>query len=521
MRKEWIFVSLIALFTVILANSPVFWGYLNQPKGFLFSSAGRDDEYVYFSWIRQAKQGHWSFENPYTLQNQRRFYLNPLLLFLGKTAAVFNLSPFLVFNLSRLISGFLLLLVAYQFLSYFISDIKLRFFTFLVICFSGGFGFLGNLIHGQSWLFYNLWASRSISEGLTFTSLLFYPKSTASVALMLSYFLVFFKLLKGPRFWLFVLGGVLGNLLVLIHPYDVVILLLVPFVFLLLRKSEKKDWFSLIILNSTLFPGSLYTLFVSQSSPIHKAWTRIFLSSPPFFQFFLLYGFLAILAILQVVSYFRQQEKKKFAFLVGWFLLLPFLLKLPVFFQRRLIEGAHVPISILASLFLFKILKKFKRPDVLFLLSIVFLSFHNIYFLKGRIDILKNDPKGYYFLSEEKILALSWLGKNTVNKNVLAVPDDGLVIPAFSDNKVYLGHWANTPDSTRKGEVLASFLNINTLDFERIAFLKAEKIDYFFFKKDKISPVKVEIFDPGGKPYLKSVFENKEVVIFRVEINRK
>ena len=518
MRKEWIFVSLVALFTAVLANTPVFWGYLNQPKGFLFSSAGRDDEYVYFSWIRQAKQGHWTFENPYTLEEHRRFSLNPLLLLLGKSAAVFNLSPFLVFNLSRLISGFLLLLVAYQFLSYFVSDFKLRFFTFLVICFSGGFGFLGSFTRGQSWLFKNLWASRSITEGLTFTSLLFYPKSTASVALMLSYFLVFFKLLKEPRFWLFVLGCVLGNLLLLIHPYDVVILLSVPFVFLLLRKSEKKDWFSLVILSLTLLPSSFYTFFVSQSDPVYKAWTRVFLSSPSFFQFFLLYGFLGILAILQVVSYFRQQEKKKLAFLVGWFLLLPLLLKLPVFFQRRLIEGAHIPISILASFFLFKILKKFKRPDVLFLLSIAFLSPHNIYFLKSRIDIMENDPKGYYFLSKEKILALSWLGKNIVNKNVLAVPDDGLVIPAFSDNRVYWGHWANTPDSTRKGEVLASFLNKNTPDFERIAFLEAEKIDYFFFKKDKISPIKVEIFNPDDKHYLKSVFENKEVIIFEVRL---
>lgn len=517
-NKQRFLIFFISFLTVFLANIPVFWGYLNQSEGFTFNSVGRDDEYVYLSWIKQSKQGQWLFDNPYTIERHERLYLNPLFLFLGKIAAVFNSPPFLVFNLSRFVFGFLLLLVIYQFLSYFTQNLKLRLFTFLVICFSGGFGFLGNFAREQGWLFYNLWASRKINEGLTFTSLLFYPQSVVSVALMLSYFSVFFQILKKPGLWLFVLGGVLGNLLILIHPYDVIVLLLAPFVFLVLRQFKKKRWFSFVILGLTLLPGTLYVFLVPRLEPVFKAWTYVSQSSPSLFQFFLLYGFLAIFATLQVVSYFRQQEKKRFAFLVGWFLLLPFLLKLPVFFQRRLIEGAHIPISILASFFLFKILKKFRKPCFFFFLSVIFLSFHNIYFLKSKIDLLKNDPKGYYFLSKEKILALSWLDKNFHNKNVLAIPDDGLIISAFSDNRVYWGHWANTPDSIKKGEILTSFLDKDTPDFERAAFLEAEKIDYFFFKKDKISPVKVEIFDPDDKPYLKSVFENKEVVIFKVSI---
>ncbi|MBA7492178.1 hypothetical protein ES702_02727 [subsurface metagenome] len=518
MKKEWILVSLTALSAVILANIPVFWGYLNQPEGFVFSSVGRDDEYVYLSWIGQAKQGQWVFDNPYTTERHRRLYLNPLFLFLGKIASAFSLSPFLVFNLSRLVFGFLTLLVIYQFLSYFIKDLDLRFFTFLVICFSGGFGFLEIFNRKSDWLFYNLWVSRKTNEGLTFTSLLFYPQSTVSVALMLSYFLVQFRILKEPKVWLFVLGMCLGNLLILIHPYDIVILVLVPLVFLLLQQSEKRRWLYFFILNLTLFPSTLYTFLISQLDPVYKAWTHVPQISPPLFHFFLLYGFLAILAGLQVFSYLGQRKRGRLAFLAGWFLLLPFLVKLPVFFQRRLIEGAHIPISILASFFLFKILKKFKRSYLFFLLSIVFLSLHNIYWLNCKIDLLKNDPRGYYFLSREKILALSWLDKQFTNRNVLAIPDDGLIIPAFTDNKVYWGHWANTPDSIKKGEVLTSFLDKNTSDFRRVDFLKKEEVDYFFFKKDKTSPVKAEIFDPIKKTYLKSIFENKEVIIFEVRV---
>lgn len=516
--KQSFLIFFISLLTVCLANIPVFWGYLNQPEDFIFSSVGRDDEYVYLSWIRQAKQGWWVFNNLYATECHQRLYLNPVFLFLGKIAAGFSLPPFFVFNLSRLAFGFFLLLVIFKFLSNFIQDSNLRIFTFLLICFSGGFGFLGKFVHESSWLFYNLWVSRKTNEGLTFTSLLFYPQSTASVALMLSYFLVQFRILKEPKVWLFVLGACLGNLVILIHPYDAVILLLAPLIFLVLRKSGKNDWSSFVILSLTLLPSCLYTFFVSQSDPVYKGWTRVQQSSPPLFQFFLLYGFLVIFATLQAFSFFAQRKKEDIAFVVGWFLLLPFLLKLPVFFQRRLIEGAHIPISILASFYLYKISKRFKRQWLFLLLSLSFLSLHNIHWLGGKIGLLKNDPKGYYFLSKEKTKALSWLDKNFTNKNILAIPDDGLIIPAYSLNKVYWGHWANTPDSIRKGEVLTSFLDKNTPDFQRVAFLRAEEIDYFFFKKDKVSPVKAEIFDPGKKSYLKSIFENKEVVIFEIKV---
>ncbi len=131
------------------------------------------------------------------------------------------------------------------------------------------------------------------------------------------------------------------------------------------------------------------------------------------------------------------------------------------------------------------------------------------------MDYYSNPPKIYSpYLPKDKNEAMIWLKDNTTTESViLSLPPNGNLIPALSIRPVYLGHWGQTADVNNKLKQTKSFLKTEN-DEVRSAFLKTNKIDYLFFGPEEKTAAN---FDPSDDKYLKKVYYNEEISIYKVK----
>ena len=108
---------------------------------------------------------------------------------------------------------------------------------------------------------------------------------------------------------------------------------------------------------------------------------------------------------------------------------------------------------------------------------------------------------------------MTWLKKNTPEESIILSRYDlqaANLVPAFAVRKTYVGHGVETIDFKKKKQETFWFFETNNHDQKKQAFLKTNKIDYLFFRKENN-----EIFQPQKKEYLEEIFENKKVSIYQ------
>jgi hypothetical protein len=513
------------MIAVGLALVPVWYGYRYVQEDEILASIGRDDEHVYLTWIRQAKEGEWLFNNPHTLEPHRRLYFNPFFLVVGKTAALLNCSPLTALNIFRVIGGVSLVIGIFLFFKGLLGNGGWSWVALVITCFAGGLGYLSfsrsPLIIRDGGDFF--WASRSITEARSLPSILFYPQGPISVLLLLIFWFSFSKLRERiHRAWL-ITAWVAGAFLVAIHPYDLVLAVLVPVgVLFLTLPASQQDLLALGASFMGFIPVGLYFLAVSNIDPVFSAWSQTKSDSPSNpFQWLILWAPLLPLALIGLRSFLKKDlpnwVKKESLILVTWFVLLPFLVYLPVNFQRRLAEGAYLPVSFLATLGVLYLWRHFSKWGLVLAIFLIGLSLPDYPFqVRQRIRILREDIWGGYYLPKRKIDAFFWLDHYSGDTEaVLALPDDGLYVPAFSGNRVYLGHWANTVNALQKWDLLVSAFQATTPPFLRRQFLLKNQIAFLFAGKELPQPVR-SLAVPWEETGLSPVFENEAAVIFKV-----
>ena len=129
-------------------------------------------------------------------------------------------------------------------------------------------------------------------------------------------------------------------------------------------------------------------------------------------------------------------------------------------------------------------------------------------------DNLNQNDKRLY-ISFEAYQAADWLDNHTDSESViLADYNNGNVIPALAGRRVYLGHWSQTSDFDYKKELIESwFFYTNDDDKQKRVFIFESNIDYIFFSKSEDGLGK---YSPVDKDYLKAIYSNNAVTIYRV-----
>jgi hypothetical protein len=196
---------------------------------------------------------------------------------------------------------------------------------------------------------------------------------------------------------------------------------------------------------------------------------------------------------------------------------------IPVSFQRKLAEGLHIPIAILAGFGAVELAKRARlRPGhslaiVALLLFLTVLSNVRFVYRDWRRAVTENvGSTGLHqvFWPATELEAMRrlavWVPPNAL---IQALPPTSCLIPALSGHRVWAGHWGETPDFAAKYGQALRFFEADTSSDWRRQFLAQTGITHIFAGPDEQSLSK-ETLD--REPFLHLVHHLGETRVYEV-----
>lgn len=508
-QKEKRIVILYSIFLILLVVLLPFYGVLTTPKGKFFTWAPFRqslDYNAYQTWVTQFSQGKFLAEILYTTERHPALFFHPLFFLAGQINLFLKIPLEIIFIIFSLLANFFLLITLYYFVSHFLKSFSSRLISFIFISLGSGLGWLSGPTSADLFLF-----------EITFLRILCWPFiMSLGLAFLLWSLLFFIKSFKEKGQKKAFLAGFSAFLLVLIHPYDIVIFYTLAFSYLIFFTKFWSHLIKILIVFLFPLPVIVYYFLVKYS---HFVWYQHSLApmfSPPLLSYFLgLFNFI-LLALFSLKRVYKKELQILFLWSIVYFLLL----YLPVTFQWKLSLGIFIPLGILAGSSLdnfYRFLnKKFPQisPGLLFLLIVlVFSSLTNISVFEANIRTFRKGEYPYYLDREIKD-GFEWLKENTLPEEVIFSSFEiGSFIPRYSSRKVFIGHWAQTIFAKEKNELVKNFFISKINEEEVKSIFKTHQIKYIFYSdfEKKIGQIDLSKFG-------QEVFKNNKVSIFKINL---
>ncbi len=534
-KREWRVVLVCYVVLVLLTSAPYLYGYITRPEGSVYTGIRNltpGDFNAWFSWMEQVQQGKLLLKNPYTTEPQKVAYTNPLWESIGLFAKFFSMSNLLAMHVARILLLAVFLIVLMLFLSFFLRSVRQRIITFLVILFSSGIGlFVGPFIrlYHDDTLDYptDLW----VPESNTFLTIYHSPHLLASLIMVLLIFLLMLIAFRTGRWWASVFAGLAGLLLVWFHPFNAATVFAVLFVYLFIHAilEQRIPWRVLLhfaVFGLLTLPAFAYLFWLRAYDSTIALWeSQNLLPSPSILMYLAGFGLLVPLALIGGRASLWPQRKEAL-FILTWVVVSSSLLYSPLDFQRRLVEGLHVPVSILAGWGIVRILdwisyRFIVQPRTVFILGSIVGAFLVVFLPLTNFQILSQDLYTYatkkefpYYLTGQEASALAWVKDNTPDNAVLlSRMEIGNFLPAYTGRTVYIGHGPQTLYWRDKHAVVTRFFFHNNLDDAKYQFLKQNSITYIYYGEREHS---IGTYNPFIKPYLEKVYDAGGIAVFRV-----
>jgi hypothetical protein len=280
-------------------------------------------------------------------------------------------------------------------------------------------------------------------------------------------------------------------------------------------------------------PVVVYSYLAISSSPVFRAWQAQNLTlSPPPLHYVLGYGLVLILAILGGIAVVKRRDDTVWPLMI-WPLAVTPMLYAPIVFnvQRRMVEGVHVPLVILAALGCELIvvpvavrsrlagwLSRWAYPRMRFgrLVEglVVGLATPSTWYLLASLSLATLGGHGPLFHSRAEVGAVLWLGENSSpNETVLSSYELGGYIPARIGHRVFWGHWTESINLAEKRRQVEDFYSASS-ELDRQSFLISNGIAYVFY-----GPRERELggFVLSEVDFLSPACRVEDVVVYRVE----
>lgn len=533
-KKERWGVWLIIIGVLVLSSVPLGVAWLTTPAHKVFTGVlGIDsgDIMVYLSQIQEASRGHLLLHNLYTSENPSGLIFSPLWLVLGWIKAATGLSALFIFHMARIIFGAGFLYFLYLFISKFFQNTTWRLICFLMICLDTGLG-LGRFIVDMLVIpnftsdHINLW----LSQSHIFTTIQHSPLFIVSLALLL---LIFWwtieRLALASLKENLIISGII-LLMGLIHPYNLMIVGVVLLSYVIIEslkknKPTKVAWRNLIIMGLGAALAAVYFWWLFKSDAAVAVWAKQNITLSPDVIFYL-WEFGIVLLLFLVGAWLAiKNHQQTIYFLLVWGLVGLGLLYAPIQFQRRLVNGLIIPITIVGIIGLRFIWEKLHKAwlqiimvTVLILLllpSTIFNIGFNMLLTNQVVYQTSNGNEPYAYLPADIYNGLNWITNNLTSDSViLSSVSTGLFVPYFGGTKVYLGHHHQTGYFVNKRQqVEGHFFADNDNDQVKWAWLKNQNIDYVFW-----GPAEQTLgnFIPRQKGYLQQIYSSERVEIYKV-----
>lgn len=491
-RREWLRVAVFAALVLLLVSVPyaLGWGRGGGEttfSGFLF---GVDDGHSYIGKMRLGAQGRWDFSLFYTAEPHEGAgllflpYIVPgqiVGLFMDETDPALTGVLVGVFHLMRIVFGALLIVVTYRFIACFIAEGWLRLLALVLATLGGGFGWLLVVTGAESPP-----PEFFIPEGFTLQILLGLPHLALARSALLAGLLVMIASLDHER-WpsRALLAGALWVVVGLSVPFYLVVIYAILGAWGLAAwlRARAFPWglFKRALLAAGLtLPLFAYNVTVFTGNPVFAGWSaQNILTSPPPLHYLLAYLPLGLLAIIGGRWLWRRAGIPHML-LIGWPLIVPLLVYLPINVQRRLAEAVIVPLAVLAAMGVAVLAQRFSRKIVIALTLLATLPTGLLLVVGGYFTALSGAPP--VAIPTGQIAAYDWLNVHAqTGEVVLSSFATGNQIPAYTNLRVYVGHGPETLDAVEKEHLTGRFYAGELSDAERAALYQSMDIRYVFY----------------------------------------
>jgi hypothetical protein len=518
-RREWRNVVLFALAVMTITTIPYLIGVAQQrvDRRFGWFMFGLFDGNSYLAKMRQGAVDGWLFHIVYTPEPHDGTVLFTPYLAAGKLASLiaqpssptFVDAMQLVFHASRILFGFVLVLVIYRFVAVFLVKRSLRWLALILITLGGGFGWLLNMV-GLGGMFGSIPVDLTLPEGYTVFLLYGLPHLALARAALFGGLLLTFKALNKMliREWLLlmVLAGLLWLIMGLCVPFYIAVLFAILGVWglatLIRYRQFPMGMFIRFAVGATIpLPYLVYNLTVFGKNPVLAQWSvQNALPSPHPLHYMFGYGLLAVLAIPAFKwAWQRGKHRPAYLLLPAWVSAAPIMAYLPIAVQRRLLEGFFVPLCIMAVMGLrlwwmnSGIRTRPRRARLIWRyttigLVLFLLPSTLIILLSGIPALSRTESANRLFHSNAEIEALDWLNVNAEpNSVILSSLETGNYIPARASLRTFLGHSPETLYLDDKLKLADAFWSGKT---------SADEIEQFF----RDYAIRFVIYDPGVEP---------------------
>jgi hypothetical protein len=341
----------------------------------------------------------------------------------------------------------------------------------------------------------------NVPEAIAFRSVFGQVHFAVGVALLALSLKLFFDAITEERASRAFAAGAVISILAVIHPYIVVVALAVVTTALLCRRAitQREPTFSRQLyigfrlggsLAVAALPGVTYLLYVNRSSEVLREWLRVTDTRSPLpFEYAAGFGIVFLLAIAGFWILWRERSRFGIMLLI-WTVVQAALLYAPINFQRRLVEGIQLPLTIAAAVAIFRIADtKFQHSAAtqrkLFLAgTILFASITNIGFIAGQLLMQRDDiaVDSRRYIPADLVAAFDWLSKTSErNAVVFSSYMTGNLAPSMTGLRVYLGHYGQTINSDEKGARVAAFFTGAMSDEDAHRLFHEQRVSYVVY----------------------------------------
>ncbi len=537
-RREWRWFWWWSFLTLAATCLPLVWAWLATPAGAEFTGLlfNAHDSNTYLAKMNEGRRGEWVFSLAYTSESPGPGAVTYLFyLLLGKLAGLLNLPNVLVFQMARLVCGFLLLWSSYWFSGLLFGQPDRRRLAFRLVCFSSGLGWLVGPFNILPVSPTDFW----VAESYTFLTIFANPHFPLATALLTWGIGGGLLGLESRRFrpWL---GAALASFLLgFVHPFVVATLgVVLGLYWLRLAFGRGPDWAGfagLLGLGLAGFPGAFLTLWGTWQDPLLSRWMAQNQVTTLALPILLLgYGLLVPLSLAggwwverilpnsSVGAALPGPGLARWRLATTWVAGTAGLLVLPISFSMRFLEGMHLPLCCLAAAGWFYLTEgrlssrgqKIGQPVLVGLAGIsslvmVVISIGLIYLPSDDL----RDPVRSPYLSQGERGAIDWLNAQArPGEIVLTGPVLGNLLPGRTPVRVFYGHAMETLDPEVKLAILRQFCDPASTMSQRYAIISSWGLKYLVYGWRER---RIGTFDPatGGWP---PVYDRDGIQIYRL-----
>ena len=492
------------------------------------------DQSTYLMWAAQVRDGHLLVHDPHTSESHPPLLPSLPWLAVGLLARALHLPLLWAYHGLRVLLGLVYLLVAWGLVAEYLRGRAERAFAWVAIALGSGLGIIADAINHvagkrvagtadwmpETWGFHSIAVEPHFAlalvliAGLAWVLLASYRQGAESGPAGR-------PAPPGTAMWKLALAAAgLAAVLTLVHPFDIAVwgpLLVAHTVGCWLWGGRRVHWANVAALLGVIPPAG-FLLWQMRTNPIFEAWARQnVLPSPPMLSYLLGFGAVGVLAMSGlVILRHRQQRACADWLIIGWVAMTAVMVNAgPVIsFERRCIEGLHIPLSLLAAIgmtgWLMPWLQKRWRLDERRARQVAMAALL-VCILPTNIKLLADGfVAGQAVIPADWVGAFGWLAHNTAPEDcMLTSPLVGNHLAWMAVRPVYVGHTQQTIDFERKAGEVERFFDAHTSPARREELL-AKTGCRWVIAHDSQRQAADEL------PDLQRVYGNATVSIYRV-----